>query len=103
MSDKSKLSCRFLKVEKPAVIDKPAKLVLPKLQSVVELDVLKKELYEKIDSVPVWFDYSLDEQKDLIKRFVASRVNSEDVDTICENSYSEIQGFGAINNLLLQK
>lgn len=100
MNDKSKLSSRFKKVdEKQVAAEKPAQFTLKKVSP--DFETIKSELYDKIASIPVWFEYSRDEQKDLVKRFVCSKV--EDGDEILEKLYAEINGFGAIDNLISQE
>lgn len=115
MNEKSKLSSRFKKAEtdESIVIERPEKFTLENDAAIEEnfsenienKKDLKQELFEKIDSVPVWFDYSENEQKKLIKSFVSKKVtdSSADKNDIAEKLYSEINGFGALDYLLAQE
>lgn len=47
----------------------------PELSSVC--NGLSKVLSEKIASIPIWFDYSIDEQKQLIQSFLNCKLNEE--------------------------
>lgn len=105
MIEKSKLSSRFKKEKAEPVkfvLEKPQELLVAK--EVEEID-LKQELLQKIETVPVWFDYSVDEQKTLIKSFVSKKITDDNVDKceIAEKLYSEINGFGALEYLLNQE
>ena len=104
MLQSSKLSNRFKSTENDDIIkDKPKKFVFSKNQinpqnlsndldnekTIIEeqipervLDIdfeaeLKKALLEKIDSIPVWFEYTADKQKELIKSFLENKLSSE--------------------------
>ena len=120
MIEKSKLSARFIKKDTEKQIEEkivPSKLKLKKKilaqEPVVEQKTIeqkadisseiKKELFEKIYSVPVWFDYTSAEQKDLIKSFLSKRALDCDKDELVEKLYSEICGFGALNHLISQE
>lgn len=106
MIEKSKLSSRFKKEKVQPVkfvlkkTEEPQEVVMPKIEKVD----LKQELLTKIDTVPVWFDYSSDEQKELVKSFVAKKITDDNIDKmeISEKLYAEISGFGAIEYLLAQ-
>ena len=88
MLQSSKLSSRFKKFgQEETVNEQPKKFAFSKSsfsQSEPEViqqennqnesasnieDVLKNTLTDKIDSIPVWFDYTSDRQKELIKSF----------------------------------
>lgn len=137
MLQSSKLSNRFKSSENDDVIkDKPKKFVFSKAQinstssenedlqenviiedSVSEktLDInmeteLKKSLLEKIDSIPVWFEYTADRQKDLIKSFVENKLISESIkladnekDDLIEKLFTSIMGFGPLDYLIVQE
>ena len=107
MLENSKLSSRFKKADKKEVKlpykfsfvrknvsdEKAEEIVEPQKQeienaienevapqnldiSVVEND-LKKDLIEKINSIPVWGEYSQEKQKELIKSFVDNKFSVE--------------------------
>lgn len=64
----------------------------------------KKDLMVKIDSIPVWFDYTADRQKDLIKSFVDNKLASENItltldekDTLVDKLFTSIMGFGPLD------
>lgn len=137
MLQSSKLSNRFKSSENDDVIkDKPKKFVFSKAQinstcsenedlqenviiedSVSEktLDInmeteLKKSLLEKIDSIPVWFEYTADKQKELIKSFVENKLSSEVIkladnekDDLIEKLFTSIMGFGPLDYLIVQE
>ena len=137
MLQSSKLSNRFKSSANDDVIkDKPKKFVFSKAQinstssenedlqenvivesSVPEktLDInmeteLKKSLLEKIDSIPVWFEYTADRQKDLIKSFVENKLISESIkladnekDDLIEKLFTSIMGFGPLDYLIVQE
>lgn len=136
MLQTSKLSNRFKNNEKDDIVkEKPKKFVFSKSQinsqnvdnelnrenSVVEeqvpektLDIdfeteLKKSLLEKIDAIPVWFEYTADKQKDLIKSFVENKLTSEAIklsdnekDDLIEKLFTSIMGFGPLDYLIAQ-
>lgn len=71
---------------------------------------LKKALLEKIDSIPVWFEYTADKQKELIKSFVENKLSSEAIkiadnekDDLIEKLFSSIMGFGPLDYLIVQE
>lgn len=136
MLQSSKLSNRFKNNENDDIInEKPKKFVFSKSQinsSAIEnneqeesiiieervqekaLNVnieaeLKKSLLEKIDSIPVWFEYTADRQKDLIKSFVENKLISESIkladnekDDLIEKLFTSIMGFGPLDYLIVQ-
>lgn len=137
MLQSSKLSNRFKSTENDDVIkDKPKKFVFSKNQinpqnlsndldnekTIIEeqiservLDIdfeaeLKKALLEKIDSIPVWFEYTADKQKELIKSFVENKLSSEAIkladnekDDLIEKLFTSIMGFGPLDYLIVQE
>lgn len=137
MLQSSKLSNRFKSTENDDIIkDKPKKFVFSKNQinpqnlsndldnekTIIEeqipervLDIdfeaeLKKSLLEKIDSIPVWFEYTADKQKELIKSFVENKLSSEAIkladnekDDLIEKLFTSIMGFGPLDYLIVQE
>ncbi len=137
MLQSSKLSNRFKSTENDDIIkDKPKKFVFSKNQinpqnlsndldnekTIIEeqiservLDIdfeaeLKKALLEKIDSIPVWFEYTADKQKELIKSFVENKLSSEVIkladnekDDLIEKLFTSIMGFGPLDYLIVQE
>ncbi len=70
---------------------------------------LKKTLLEKIDSIPVWFDYNSEQQKNLIKSFVDNKLDSENIilnteekETLIDKLFTSIMGFGPLDYLIVQ-
>lgn len=64
----------------------------------------KKDLMVKIDSIPVWFDYTAERQKDLIKSFVDNKLANENItltldekDTLVDKLFTSIMGFGPLD------
>lgn len=137
MLQSSKLSNRFKSTENDDIIkDKPKKFVFSKNQinqqnlsndldnekTIIEeqiservLDIdfeaeLKKALLEKIDSIPVWFEYTADKQKELIKSFVENKLILESIkladnekDDLIEKLFTSIMGFGPLDYLIVQE
>lgn len=137
MLHSSKLSNRFKSIETDDIVkDRPKKFVFSKKQvtlqnldnevdnenTIIEeqipektLDIdfeaeLKKLLLEKIDSIPVWFEYTADKQKDLIKSFVENKLISESIkladiekDDLIEKLFTSIMGFGPLDYLIVQE
>ena len=137
MLQSSKLSNRFKSTENDDIIkDKPKKFVFSKNQinpqnlsndldnekTIIEeqipervLDIdfeaeLKKALLEKIDSIPVWFEYTADKLKELIKSFVENKLSSEAIkladnekDDLIEKLFTSIMGFGPLDYLIVQE
>ena len=67
----------------------------------------KKLLLEKIDSTPVWFEYSKNRQKELIKSFIDGKILAENIqisdidkDLMVDNLINSITNFGAVQDLL---
>ena len=72
----------------------------------VEAD-FKRALLEKIDTIPVWFEYTKNRQKELIKSFVENKIVYDNInltaldrDVLIDNLYASITDFGAIQYLL---
>ncbi len=71
------------------------------------LSDLKRSLLEKIDMTPVWFEYSKNRQKELVKSFVEHKIAADhlqiadiDKDVITDNLYESISNFGEIQYLI---
>lgn len=118
MLKSSKLSDRFKK--KPVEIDdkissipfktaeKTDKAEISKSVDIEE--ILIKSLFEKIDSIPVWFEYSPEKQKDLIMNFVDIKLaelgiqfQPSDKQSLIEKLFNQISGFGPLDYLLSQE
>ena len=119
MLQSSKLSSRFKKSnilkEQQEVIKEPEQELKPENTDKVEnkddlildnpdfdysevLDLL----LDKINSIPVWFEYESAKQKDLIKKFVDSRSNiaDESKENLVEKLYKSVVEYGPLNFLL---
>lgn len=77
--------------------------------SKIELE-LKKTLLEKINSIPVWYDYSDKKQKELISSFVESHLSDgefifsdEEKQNLITSLYSSVIGFGPLDYLIKQE
>lgn len=73
-------------------------------------EVYKKLLMEKIESIPVWFDYSTEKQKELISSFVVNKLQSDNIlfsdvekNDLISKLVASVTGFGPIENLVKQK
>jgi len=67
----------------------------------------RQELLDKINSIPVWFEYSKEKQKELVVNFLENKIHSENLKITTEekdNMVSEmlktVYDFGAIQHLL---
>ena len=112
MSEQSKLSSRFKKLE---ILNEPKKIKIPHLKAIeiaeppvssIESD-FKKALLEKIETIPVWFEYSRNRRHELVKSFVENRVTEENIqisdidkELLIDNLSTAITDFGAIQYLI---
>lgn len=128
MLENSKLSNRFKNIEKKE-IKIPTKLTFPQKSSSVEMEKkspleqsepkievstieenIKQELLTKIETIPVWGEYSEEKQKELIKSFVENKIlaenltlSEENMPVLIENLYSSVIGFGPLEYLINQE
>lgn len=112
--ENNKLSSRFLKQNsKNTLSQKLNKFSEGNVFDIEEIpnkkleEDFRKALLEKIDTIPVWFEYSQNRQKELIKNFVEGRIISEDIkieeidkDILIDNLMNSITNFGAVQELL---
>lgn len=112
--ENNKLSSRFLKQNsKNTLSQKLNKFSEGNVFDIEEIpnkkleEDFRKALLEKIDTIPVWFEYSQNRQKELIKNFVEGRITSEDIkieeidkDILIDNLMNSITNFGAVQELL---
>lgn len=68
---------------------------------------LKNALLEKIETTPVWFEYTKNRQKELIRNFLDKKIAAENIqisdidkEIITDNLISSVSDFGAIQYLL---
>ena len=128
--DESKLSSRFNKKEEKVEINFPKKFSfsknpLPNIENTSEVlqksskeadfaelstiePEIKKALFDKIDLIPVWFEYTPEKQKDLIKSFVENKLENvlltqEDKDKLVEDLFLSIAGFGPLDYLIAKE
>ena len=73
-------------------------------------DEFKKALLDKVDSIPVWFEYTADRQKSLIKSFVEKKIISENLtlsdeqkETLIDKLFTSIMGFGPLDYLIARE
>ena len=73
-------------------------------------DDLKMGLMTKIESVPVWFEYSKSKQKELIRNFVDKKIifdnitiSEQEKDNIVEKLFTSVSDFGPVQYLLDNK
>ena len=73
---------------------------------------LTKALSKKIATIPIWFDYSKEEQQSLIKNFLNTKLNekfneiqltSAERERISETFFNSIYGFGSLDFLISQQ
>ncbi len=73
---------------------------------------LTKALSQKIATIPIWFDYSKDEQQELIMSFLNSKLNeqfseikltSAEKERISSMFFTSVYGFGSLDFLISQK
>ena len=84
--------------------------ITPELSELCE--DLSKELSQKIAGIPIWFDYTKDEQQELISSFLTTQLNeqfneikltSKEIERISNKFYESIYGFGSLDFLIAQK
>lgn len=121
MLQSSKLSSRFKKIENETsplepkfintekAVDAQPELIETSVDESVEAD-FKKALLQKIESIPVWFEYTPDKQKELIKTFVMNKLSSDgkvipenETELLIENLFTSILGFGPLDYLIAQE
>jgi len=125
MSEKDNISSRFkLKKENKINVSKEKSLKFtddiinavsvqenqPAVKPVTSFDIqdsFKIALLEKIETIPVWFEYSEDKHKELVKSFVQNKIAKDrilisdiDKDLLLDSLLSSISGFGAVQYLL---
>ncbi len=90
--------------------DELGEYVSPELVSLC--DDLTKALSKKIASIPIWFDYTAEEQKNLILNFLNTKLNEQfseikltslEKDRITNMFFNTIYGFGSLDFLLARK
>lgn len=125
MSEKDNISSRFkLKKENKINVSKEKSLKFtddiinavsvqenqPAVKPVTSFDIqdsFKIALLEKIETIPVWFEYSEDKHKELVKSFVQNKIAKDrvlisdiDKDLLLDSLLSSISGFGTVQYLL---
>lgn len=125
MSEKDNISSRFkLKKEKKINISNEKLLKFTddiinavsvneerqEIKSVTSFDIqdsYKEALLEKIELIPVWFEYSENKQQELIKSFVQNKIAKENViisdidkDLLLDSLFASVSGFGSVQYLL---
>lgn len=112
MTERSKLSNRFKKL---TITNEPKKIKIPLLKA-IEIaeppisaleDDFKKVLLEKIETIPVWFEYSKNRRRELVKNFVDNKIVEDnlqisdiDKELLIDNLAVSITDFGAIQYLI---
>lgn len=75
-------------------------------------DFVIKSLFEKISTIPVWYDYSRDEQKQLIKNFLEKKISTEYKDINITEQYKQkiiddflasMKGYGILDYYIAKK
>lgn len=120
MLQSSKLSSRFKKSENDISSVEPKKFNFEKTVNVqtdlteTSLDdnlenELKKALLQKIEAIPVWFEYTPDRQKELIKTFISNKLSADgkafsenETDLLIEKLFMSVMGFGPLDYLIVQ-
>lgn len=131
MSEKNKLSSRFkkinaeledkqlkyrnvlseslkLKFEQPEITEEQTEVETVNYAELSDVEAdFKRALLEKIDTIPVWFEYTKNRQRELIKSFVENKITIDNInltaidrDVLVDNLYLSITDFGAIQYLL---
>lgn len=75
---------------------------VPVKEPVPRFDTLKNELFEKIVTVPCWFEYDAKTQHDLIIKFLTSK-NIKTPEVFAKILQHSILGFGIFDEYLLKK
>ncbi len=112
MIDKNKLSSRFKKFTPQSNIKqietKEDDFQIDENASAVDLkEVFKNILFEKIEKIPVWFEYTKDRQKELIRNFVDAKILEDnleisdiDKDILLDELCNSVSDFGVLQPLL---
>lgn len=117
--DNNKLSKRFIKNNQSTIKQNNfikstpivrSNDVTPEISEISNEDLendFKNALLEKIDAIPVWFEYSTNRQKELIRNFIDTKIQAENIqisnidkDVLVDNLLGSITNFGAIQDLL---
>lgn len=94
----------------PVVENTTEDVLSPEILSLCK--TLSKELSSKIAAIPVWFDYTQDEQRELILNFLKAKLSDyegqrklseAEKDKISSYFINSVYGFGALDYLLAQK
>lgn len=94
----------------PVITEKPETSISPEVRTIC--NELSKLLSAKIALIPVWFEYSRDEQKELVLNFLNAKLNSDyagthltdaEKDSIVAYFLSMNYGFGSLDFLIEQK
>ncbi len=85
----SKLSDRFQKEN--IIVNEP--------QIIIEDKSLTDDLLKKVNSVPYWNEYTIEQQRDMVRFFVKNS-DTEDKETVYEILIPYVTGFGALQKLL---
>lgn len=75
---------------------------VPVKEPVQKLDSLRDELFEKIVTVPCWFEYDAKTQHDLIIKFLTSK-NIKTPEVFAKILQHSILGFGVFDEYLMKK
>ena len=117
MLQSSKLSSRFkkkeLRTEDEKVIKNEKQLesiqqppvISSNTDDIYEIQTeIENALFEKINSIPVWFDYDVCRQKELIKSFITNKfsLSDEHISLLIDKLFKELVQFGPLNYLIEQ-
>ena len=101
MSNSSKLSSRFADEEVYEEVPESREEVSPAVEDDIPDVILKDKLLEKVEGIPIWFDYSEQKQKELISSFVENNAKDfPDKSELVEKLFKTVSGFGLIQNLI---
>lgn len=81
---------------------KPVRISVPKETAMPKLQILKEQLFEKIVTVPCWFEYDEGTQYNLIIKFLQSK-DVKTPEIFAKILQHSILGFGIFDDYLLKK
>lgn len=76
-----------------------------------QIEKIKNEVIEKIESIPIWFEYDEDKKKELIENFFETKLRLEyklenitdkETKVLLEKIYAQISGFGILQTFIEQ-
>ena len=97
---------RFRDIQ-PFVAEEENEIIAEEKEVLPFVDILLAKLSDKVYSIPIWFDYSKDEKKELINLFVLNFLKDSSIslphdsrESLINELTASVFGFGEIDKLL---